>query len=84
MLLDNRDDIVPAVPCVEVLVDCRPAKKLEAELMVLLGGHDDVWALGIAPDEVRTLDGGAGRAPPDDASALEHPVEFVVGEGPRI
>ena len=42
LLLDDRDDVVPAVARVDVLIDRRVTQELVAELMILLVGHDDL------------------------------------------
>ena len=76
ILLDDRNQVVPADARVDVLIDRDLAQELEPLLVIRLFRHHDVRARRVAAHEIVALNRRAGRAAADDAAALEHLVEF--------
>ena len=84
ILLDDRDEIVPAIARVDVLIDRHLAQELERLLMVRLGGHHHVRTRGVAAHQVFALNRRAGGAAADHAAALQDLVELAVRQRVRV
>src|SRR5436190_4723197 len=84
ILLDDGNQVIPAVPGVDVLVDRDLAQELEGFLVRWLRRHHHVGAGRVTADQVFPLDRRPGGAAADDAAALEHLVELAIGQRVRI
>ena len=75
--LDDLDQVVLAAPDQQVLVDGHAPEVAEPLLVAL--GHHDLVALAGAADQVRALDGRAGRRAADHPAAGQDALDLALG-----
>ena len=76
VLLDQRNNIIPAVACIDVLIDRDLAQEGEAVLVLWLGRHHEVRTRDCSAHQIVALNGGARGTSADHAAALQHLPEF--------